>query len=199
MTGVNPDLSEGAYEDFPDALPPRPRMQLVTKWSVLLAILLACAIGFFVGVRIEKSKIPAASTASGTASRFAALAGGASGSKGALASGFASRFGGSFPGAGTSGSVTAIDGNTLYVKESSGNTVKVKLSSATAITKEAPVAKTKIFPGDEVTVVGASGSDGTVSATRLTDSGSNSAGSAASSAGSSGTASSAVSSLFGGS
>ena len=54
--------------------------------------------------------------------------------------------------------------------ETSGNTVKVKLSGATTITKSETV-KHKLFPGDEVVIAGAKGSKGTVAATSVTDSG----------------------------
>ena len=50
--------------------------------------------------------------------------------------------------------------------ETSGNTVKVKLSSATTLTKTVSVSKRSLYPGDTVSVTGSAGTGGTVSATR---------------------------------
>jgi hypothetical protein len=99
------------------------------------------------------------------------------------------------------GSVSGIAGDTLYVTEASGNTVAVKLSSATRITKNEPVPSSRIFPGDRVAVTGSGASKGTVEATSVTDSGAGGGGSGAtagSGLSSAGGGSSAISSLFGG-
>ena len=168
-------------------------------------------VGFYVGVRVEKSKIP--STSSGT-SAFARAFEGASGTGstasrtgGSGASSFASRFGaggasslfGGGSGNATIGSVSSIAGNTLYVTDTSGNTVKVKLSGQTKITKSESVAKSKVYPGDEVVIQGTKGSGGTVTATSVSDSGARSTGGTGSSSTGSSGSSSVISSLFGGS
>jgi hypothetical protein len=205
---VDPVLDEYEYEDdgFAETLPVRPKRPFLTKWSAALMSLMLAAVGFFVGVRVEKAKIP---SSSGGASAFAsALAGaagkGGTGRAGAAggAGGFASRFAGGAGGFGgaagndTIGSVASVNGKTIYVTETSGNTVKVKLTGQTTITKSESVRSSKVFPGDEVVIAGSKGSGGTVDATTLTDSGARSTGSTTSgSTGSS--ASSAVSSLFG--
>jgi hypothetical protein len=216
------ETAESLYDDY-DAgfgeqrLPARARFRFLTPLTAALIALIVGGVGFFVGVRVEKSK--AGSSSSGGASAFARAFGGtaAAGGTGATASrtgatgaagaggagGFASFFGRGGAGAGTTGSVTAVDGNTLYVKETSGNTVKVKLTGSTTVSKTESVSKKKIYPGDEVTIAGATASGGTVNATSVTDSGA-SAGTTGGSASSSSTgsgangASSAVSSLFGG-
>lgn len=196
-----------ADEDFEGEMPRRPRRQFLTRWSALLFALLLGAVGFFVGVRVEKGHTTSSSsgfaglaaasrsglTAASGASRLGA-SGSASRSSFPGGAGFAARFGG-----GTIGTVSSIDGKTLYVKETSGNTVKVTLSSVTKFTKSESVGRNKIFPGDSVTITGQSGSKGTITATAVSDSGSSSsssAGTTASSGGSSGT--SGVGSLFGG-
>ena len=81
--------------------------------------------------------------------------------------------------------------------------MKVTLSSATKVTKNVSVGKKAVRPGDTVVVAGAKNSNGTVSATTLSDTGAGAGGAAgASGSGSSGSSnnsgSSAVSSLFGG-
>jgi hypothetical protein len=208
---VDPVLDEYEYEDdgFAETLPVRPKRPFLTKWSAALMSLMLAAVGFFVGVRVEKAKIP---SSSGGASAFASALAGATGKGGTgragaagAAGGFASRFAGGAAGAGgfggaagndTIGSVSSVNGKTIYVTETSGDTVKVKLTGQTTITKSESVKSSKVFPGDEVVIAGSKASGGTVDATTLTDSGARSTGSTTS--GSTGSnASSAVSSLFG--
>ena len=203
------------YDDgFADTLPVRPRARYLTPVTALLMALILGGVGFYVGIRVEKSQTTS-SAAGGRASAFArAFGAGASagagagktgsGGAGASAAGLAGRFAAAFGGAGgaTAGSVTEVDGNTIYVQEAGGNTVKVKLTSATKLTKSEPVSRKKIFPGDQVVVSCSTAAKGTVDATSVSDSGSSAASSGTStSSGSSaagGSASSAISSLFGG-
>jgi hypothetical protein len=211
-------LSAEPFDDYDDsfgeALPARPRPRYLTPLTALLMALILGAVGFYVGVRVEKSQ----TTGGGGSGAFGrAFAGaGATGSSssrtgstpgsGALpgTGSLASRFGGPTGGAtGTVGSVTSVDGKTIYVKETGGNTVKVKLSGATKITKSEAVGRKKLYPGDQVSISGSSSSNGTVNATSVNDSGASSSGSTGSASGSSstsssGNASSAISSLFGG-
>jgi hypothetical protein len=194
--------------EFPDQMPHRPRQRFLTIWSALLVAVLVGAIGFYVGIRVEKSH-NSGSSSSSLASAFAGRASAFSGADRSGSSALRSRFAaaGGFPAAGGSGndavgSVSSRDGNTLYVSETGGNTVKVKLSKATTITKSESVSSGKIFPGDEVTITGAKSSGGGLTAITVSDSGSSSSsgsGSASSSGSSgSGSSSAAVSSLFGG-
>ena len=232
------DGTEGNDQEF--ALPGRPRRQWFNRKSAALFAVLLGAIGFYAGVRVEKSQVSNSSSTTGAlgagggaaALRAAAARGGGatgsgatgsgaagSGATGASGSGAASRAGasgasglrglfgggaGGFAGAGaTFGTVSSISGNNLYITEASGNTVKVALSSATKVTKNVSVGKKAVRPGDTVVVAGAKNSNGTVSATTLSDTGAGAGGAAgASGSGSSGSSnnsgSSAVSSLFGG-
>jgi hypothetical protein len=204
--------------EYDDALPQRPRARYLTPLTALLMALILGGVGFYVGIRVEKSKASsgggsafarAFSGAGGAAGTGAASAGSASsrtGAGGSGASSFASRFGaGGFAGGAgdaTIGSISSIKGNTIYVTETSGNTVKVKVSGATKISKSETVKPKKLYPGDQVVIAGAKGSGGTIAATSVTDSGASSTGSSSStgsgSSSSTGSASSAVSSLFGG-
>jgi Domain of unknown function (DUF5666) len=209
------------YDDgFDDDLPVRPRANYLTPLTALLMALILGGVGFYVGIRVEKSKT---SSGTGAASAFtrafsggtAATAGtgstgktGSSSRTGATGAGsFASRFAaGGLGGAagGTVGSVSSVSGNTIYVNETSGNTVKVKLSSATKISKSESVTRKKLYPGDAVVVAGSASSNGTVHATSVTDSGASSTGASStggsSTSGSSSTSNStsAIGSLFGG-
>ncbi len=152
----------------------------------MLAILLG-AIGFYVGVEVEKGS-GSTSTAAGTGARAAAAATGRGG-------GFAARLGGGA--GGTFGTVSAINGKSLYVTDATGNTVKVTFNAATKVTKSVPVAKNAIRPGDAIVVQGVKGSHGNLAATSVSDTGAR-AGSTSTSSSSRNSASSAVNSLFGG-
>ena len=174
------------WEEPIEALPPRPRRRLLGKGGNPLALallgvlLLAC--GFIGGVLVEKGQTSSGSSssgASGLAARFAALRGGASGagssttgsgSAGAGSTGAA--FGGSAgAGAGaagftrpTAGTVAYLDGSTLYVTNSEGNTVKVQTSAGTTVNKTVKSTVKEIHPGETVTVTGATGSNGAITA-----------------------------------
>jgi len=187
------ELDEDWYPEL-EELPQRPRRKLITPTTVALAVVLFAACGFIGGVLVQKgqaSGTPATGGASGVASRFAAAAAGASGASGTA--GFASRFGGLFPGAGggASGTVSSISGSTLYVTETSGNTVAVVTTPESKITKSESVKSSAIHPGDSIVVEGITGSSGTITASSVTDSGNSGTSS------SSTTSSSGVSSLFG--
>ena len=229
---ANPDGIEDGGEG---RMPCRPRRQLLTRWSAVLLAAMTCAIGFYVGVHVEKGHIastPSTVGVTGTSGFAAALSGrtgataaggsaaggtaaggsaatgsaasgsaasGASSTGGASAAGaggFAARFGG---GNATFGTVASIDGKTLTLTEASGDTVKVKLTSATKISKTESAKRSQIHPGDTITVSGVTSKQGTVSAATVTDSGARTTGSS-SSTGSSGGSSggSAVGSLFSG-
>ena len=226
-----PEEDWDSYEDEQGvALPGRPRRKLLTWWSAGLFALILCAVGFYAGVRIEKNQLASSSSATGLSAftgagtGSGARAGAGSGAAGragagngagagtgagarAGAGGGGAGFRGLFGGAGgaggnaTLGTVSNMSGDSLYVTETSGNTVKVTLSSATKVTKNVAVGKDAVRPGDLVVVAGAKGSDGTVSATTVNDTGASPAAAASGASGnsSSGTSgSSAVNSLFGG-
>jgi Domain of unknown function (DUF5666) len=205
--------------EYDDALPQRPRARYLTPLTALLMALILGGVGFYVGIRVEKSKastsgggsafaraFSGAGGAGGTGAGGAGSTSSATGAAGSRASSFASRFGaGGFAGGGgnaTIGSISSIKGNTIYVTETSGNTVKVKVSGATKISKSETVKPKKLYPGDQVVIAGAKGSSGTISATSVTDSGASSTGNSSSTGSSSSSstsdARSAISSLFGG-
>jgi hypothetical protein len=205
-------------------LPIRSRRRLLTPLTALLIAVITAAGGFYAGVRVEKNQIPtggaggarsafagrlrsllagvapgAAAGAAGTVApsgTAAALGAGAAGLGGGL-TGFAARFGG-----GSAGTVTAVDGSTIYLSEISGNTVKVTVNPATTITKAQPVARTRIHPGDTISVRGLTTAAGTIVATAITDAGAPATGSGAPGAGAAGGGAGAaggggLSSLFG--
>jgi len=130
------------------------------------------ACGFIGGVLVEKgqegSSGSAAAGGSGLASRFAALrgAGGAASSSASGASGAGSAFGGGAGGA-TIGQVAFIEGSTLYVTDSTGNTVRVRTSAASAVTRTVSRTVHSIHPGEQVIISGTAAADGTVTAATI--------------------------------
>jgi Domain of unknown function (DUF5666) len=160
--------------DIPDAEqlgpPGRPRRRWLNRRSAALAAVITCAAGFYAGVRVEKSQLNSTSattiaTAAGTGTNAAGAAGGRAGF-----------LGGGTTGANASiGTVSSVDGNTIYLTGTSGNTVKVTLSSATKITKSQSVSANSIRPGDTIVVQGVKGSSGTITATSVNDSGASAA------------------------
>lgn len=181
-----------------ETLPGRPRRQVLTWWSAGLFALILCAVGFYAGVRVEKGQL----SSSGTTSAFSAAATGArTAARTGAGAGLRGVFGapGAGAGGGTFGTVSSVSRNSLFVTDTSGNTVKVTLSSATKVTKTVGVGKKAVRPGDLVVVSGAKGANGTVSATTVSDTGASPAAAAGGSTrGSSSSGSSAVNQLFGG-
>jgi hypothetical protein len=157
--------------DEPDELPPRPRRRLLTPIPLALLGVLLIAGGFIGGVSVQKGQEISSGSSGGAgaslASRFAALRGGGASSTGKAAAGGAA---GGFPGAGgggarpTTGTVAYLAGNTLYVTNSEGNTVKVNTSPSTSVTKTVTTKVKSIHPGETVSVTGATSSSGAVTA-----------------------------------
>jgi hypothetical protein len=235
MNAIPYDRPEEAWDSYQEgteefSLPGRPRRQWFNKKTAALFAVVPGAIGFYAGVRVEKSQLSNSSSTSGglgtgsAAARLAAAgragAGGTASASGATGTGARAGAGGGgfrallgggdggLAGAGagggnaTLGTVSSIDADTLYITEANGNTVKVTLSSATKVTKNVGVGKDAVRPGDTVITAGAKNSDGTISATTLSDTGAGLAAGSGSGSGSGGSSStsgsSAVSSLFGG-
>ena len=134
----------------------------------LLATALLLAAGFWGGAIAEKNHGGStASAASGFAARFR---GGAA--AGAAGGGFAGGFRGGAGGAagGTSaatGTLSVVNGNTLYVLTSTGSLVKVSLGQSTAVTRNAKTAANALRPGDSVVIQGSAAKNGDVTATSV--------------------------------
>jgi hypothetical protein len=69
----------------------------------------------------------------------------------------------------TTGTVTDIEGHTLYVTSSGGSLVAVKVSSSTTVDRNASTTLAGLKPGDTVTVQGTKEKNGTVEATSISD------------------------------
>ena len=144
------DAYEDDWEPAPEerALPPRRRRRLVTPASAALAAVLIGALGFIGGVEVQK----------GQADSAGAPAGGAGAARGRRSGRRRRRrgrgAGGGFAGPGgaqgnaTIGSVANKRGSTLYVKDSDGNTIRVKTTSHSKINRTATATAGAIHPGD---------------------------------------------------
>jgi Domain of unknown function (DUF5666) len=71
------------------------------------------------------------------------------------------------PGGGVRGQVTSVDGSTLVVTGRDGTTYTVTASSTTIVTKVTASSLTGLAVGEQVQVMGATGTDGTVTADRI--------------------------------
>lgn len=205
---VNALALEGPDDhDTPEPLPGRPRRRLLNPASAILTSLLLGAAGFFVGIKVEKghaggsssSSVPSgaatAATKPGGTGATSAL-GGSSRGKAAAAKGSSSsagaRFaGGSGPPTGvgasgsgaTTGTVSSVSGRTVYLKSGTGTVIKVRLTSATKVTKNRSVPRGQVRPGDTISVTGIAGSSGTIKAVTVGDSGASSSSSSSTTAG----------------
>lgn len=148
-------------------LPARPRRRLSGPVPLVLLAILLIACGFIGGVLVEKgenSTAASSGSAAGLASRFAALRSGASGSLAGARSASGSAGGTSGFTRPTTGTVAYLAGKTLYVTDSEGNTIKVATSSATSVSKTVTASVQGIHPGETVSIVGATGTNGSIKA-----------------------------------
>jgi hypothetical protein len=127
--------------------------------AVLSALLLVVA-GLWLGAFLQRGQ--SSSSSSSFSSLFATGSGSASGLSGfsAIAKAQAKQ---------TSGTVTDIMGNTLYVTTSSGSLIAVKVSPSTMVDRNASTTIAGLKPGDTVTVQGKKEKGGTVKATSISD------------------------------
>ena len=136
-------------------LPRRPRRKAFTPLTGTLAAVIVAAGGFYGGVQVQKSH-GSSSTASATP-RTAFTGGPPGGATGGQTSSDA-----------TTGTVSYVKGDVLYVKDSNGNTVKVKVTSNAKVNRTATADAGKVHPGDSVVIEGKTSSSGTVTATSVT-------------------------------
>jgi hypothetical protein len=166
------ETTEIPYEDEPETgMPPRTRRRLVTPVTTGLVAVLLAAAGFIGGVEVQKGQGSgggAGATANATPAAFGAAggarAGGFGGGQGAA--------GGAAGGAGaagnfTFGTVANKSGNTLYVTDSTGKTIRVQTTASSKITRTAANSVHGVYPGDTVVVQGSTASNGTIRATTV--------------------------------
>lgn len=161
-TGAEPDETAAYFRDLP-LVPPAARRGGPGVVTSLLILTLVAGLGFLGGVKLQKDH--AGTSSSARTAGFAALAGAAR------------RAGGGFgaPTAGgtgtTTGTVKLVDGTSIYVTDQNGDVVKIATSPSSKVRKTNDASVGDVRPGDSVFVQGAAGSDGTVNAVSVTDSG----------------------------
>jgi hypothetical protein len=136
-----------------------------------LIILVAAALAFYGGIEVNKHWGKTSTDGAGTPSGLAGGFGGSapSGFPGPPAGAARTGSGGGFAGGGlTSGTVTLIKGSTLYVTDTTGNTVLVHTTGQSQVTKTVGGTVKAIHPGDSLTVIGKKNKDGSYSARQLT-------------------------------
>ena len=141
---------------------PRRGLRLRIPTAILLALLVAAG-AFWGGAAVQRSQGTSTSSFAATAARFRAGLG-ASGASGSSA---ASRFFGAGSTAAATGTVTDIQGSTLYVTDASGNLVTVKVAPAVKVSRDAASSLSALRPGDTVIVQGATAKNGTVTASSV--------------------------------
>jgi len=130
------------------------------SWFVtVLSALLLLVVGLWLGAYLQRGQ---SSASTSFTSPFGSGSGATSGASGLKAlENAASKE--------TTGTVTDIVGHTLYVTNSSGSLVAVRVSSSTTVDRNASTSLTGLKPGDTVTVKGTKEKNGTVEATSISD------------------------------
>jgi hypothetical protein len=145
-----------------ETLPARRRRLVFGRPAMALTAVLILALGFIAGVEVQKNQ---GSAASATATASAARAGGFAGRGGFPLGGGPG--GGAAAGDVVTGTVANKNGRYIYVKDADGNTIRVKTTSNSTISRNAKAHTASIHPGDTVVIQGSKSKDGTVTATRV--------------------------------
>ena len=136
----------------------------VDKWTRILGVAVVLLLVFNLGVRLGHASRPKAAAPPGAAGAGAG-AGGAG--AGANAGGGAGGAGAGAAKPTASGTIKAVDGNTIYVGQPDGTTRKVNANDSTRYSRTVPAELRDLQPGDRVTVEGPAEKDGTVNAVRI--------------------------------
>jgi hypothetical protein len=141
------ELDEDPFgDDLTEQLAARAPRRLANRTTAVLAGLVLLTGGFLAGAQVEKhfGHVGTATAATPTTFPTAGRGGGANA---------------------TTGTVKFVDGTTVYITTAGGDVVTVKTDGNTAITQPGTVKDLPV--GATVMVTGQTGSDGTVTATRI--------------------------------
>lgn len=147
---------------------PAPKKSRTRYLTPALALVAALIVGGVAGVLIGQNT----ASASNASSLRGGFPGGQGGPGGYGAFGGGQGQNGGAPGAGggfASGTITAIDGNTITIKKADGSTVKVTTSGSTTVTKSSTANVSDLSTGEKVTAIGQADSSGNVTANRISE------------------------------
>ncbi|MCM4079661.1 hypothetical protein [Paractinoplanes hotanensis] len=172
MTPTNDDTVVLAPGDRDDGLAAELAKAAPRHWwnkgTVVLGALVVLTGGFVGGLQVQKNYGTADTPA---AARPGAFAGGQNRAGYGAAAGALPNLGGQATAAAaapTTGKVKLVNGTTIYIEKSDGSVVTVKTDGKTTVSTAATSKLSDVKAGQSVTVQGATGSDGTVTATAVT-------------------------------
>ncbi|MHB8262701.1 MAG: hypothetical protein ACYDGY_02990 [Acidimicrobiales bacterium] len=167
--GISIDSShEDSSEDFDTFLEeddewpthgPSKGIRIRLPAAILLVLLIGLG-GIWGGAALQRSQgATSATSAASVFAQFRSRAGGAFSGLGGAATGAS--------GSAVTGTLTVINGNTLYITDASGGIVKVTVSKVTTVTRDANATVAALQPGDTVVIQGTKASSGVISATSI--------------------------------
>ncbi|HKT03976.1 MAG TPA: DUF5666 domain-containing protein [Rugosimonospora sp.] len=165
------DLGSDPFaDDLSDQLAERATKRYATRTTVILGALALLVVGFLAGAQVQKHWGTGTTAAGNGFGNLTQPRTGASGFPGF--GGFGNQAGGNSStggsGSATTGTVKLVDGTTVYLQTADGNTVTVKTSGSTSVQVSQAGSLKDLKAGATVSVDGQTGSDGSVTATRIT-------------------------------
>jgi len=145
------ELGDPFADDLSEQLAARAPRRYTNKATVILVGVVLLVGGFVGGVQVEKHFGAAGTTPTTFPSGFRNAFGGTGGGGGA--------------GGGSTGTVKLVDGSTVYVTLANGDVLIVHTTGNTTVTQAGTVKD--LTAGSTVTVTGQTGSDGSMTATRI--------------------------------
>lgn len=158
--------------DLHELIAKQQRGPLPKSTKIILSIMLLVVM-FFAG-SFAQQHLGASTSAVGSGfsgGSFAGLRGQGGGSGfggGTATAGSSGAAGGFMPAGVTTGTITLVDGNHVYVTDATGQVIKVNVSGTTNITVSSKATAAQLKTGQQVLVRGDTAVDGTVTATSVT-------------------------------
>ncbi|WP_203806857.1 hypothetical protein [Paractinoplanes tereljensis] len=184
---TDPELDDPRDDDLAKELAKAAPKKWWNKATIVLAASALLVGGFVGGLQAQKQWGTSSTNAAGGARAGGFGAGGTGTGAGRYGGGTgtgAGAYGGGFPGggtgtapqagattaaaAGTTGTVKLVNGTTIYVQTPDGDVVTVKTDGKTSVSTATKGKLSDVKAGQSITVEGATGTDGTVTATSVT-------------------------------
>jgi hypothetical protein len=156
--------SEAEHEDLNSAIAHAAPRRWWNRTTLVLVGVVLLAGGFLGGVQVHKRWGTTETASTGASTQSGGFPGGA----GMPSGGFGQNQQQARPGSGTTGTVTKVDNGILYVRTEAGETVTVRTSDTTEVSKSTPATMAELTTGLTVTVQGIADSEGVVTATAIT-------------------------------